>query len=202
MFLIIFASTNEGKLKELRETLNSSFIELRSVGDYLNNFNPEENGSSFYENAFIKAKAASEELSKLNDPDLNSQALILSDDSGLEIEALGGRPGIYSGRYLKSPEGGIEAILKEMQGKENRSARFLCSMVLMNLNGELLFRTENYWNGNISLEPRGLNGFGYDPIVIPLDQTEKTVAELGSEIKNKISHRAQALEALIQFLIE
>jgi XTP/dITP diphosphohydrolase len=204
MTTIIFASSNKGKFRELAKKLSGTKLELKSISEFIKDFNPEETGFSFHENAFIKAKAAINQLNSPLELDIKSTipktSLILSDDSGLEIGALEGRPGIYSGRYLKSPEGGIQGILREMEGKTNRKARFVCSMVLMKLSGELIFKTENYWNGKIADDAKGQNGFGYDPIIIPDEESEKTVAELDLELKNKISHRAKALEALTQFL--
>lgn len=130
----------------------------------------------------------------------DDETLILSDDSGIEISALDGRPGIYSARYLKAH--GIEGVLKELGENPNRQARFVCHITLVNLSGDVVFETENYWSGNITHQARGTNGFGYDPIVVPNEYTveNKTVAELNDEIKSKLSHRAQALVKVLEFL--
>ncbi len=180
--LIIIASSNQGKIAEFNKT-SSGFL-FKAIDK---SFDVEETGSSFLENATIKAKAGV----------TFSHSYVLADDSGIEINALDGRPGIYAGRFLKSH--GIQAILAEMQGKEDRSCRFVCCLVLMNPNGEIIFQTEQYWHGDISLEARGHNGFGYDPIVIPKGQN-LTVAELGDDYKNQHSHRAKAINELKKFL--
>lgn len=163
-----------------------------SIDALIKNFEVEETGSSFFENALIKAKAGAS---------LTKQ-IALADDSGIEIESLDGRPGIYAGRYLKQSGGGIDGVLKEMLGKTNRRCNFTCCLVMVNPSGEIIFRCEEKWFGTITNEKRGDNGFGYDPIVVPDEYLNEnlTVAELEVEIKNKISHRAKALKKLISFL--
>lgn len=197
---IIIASTNKGKLKEFEEIFNSYVqldLKFRSIDEVVSeNFDVDETGSTFYENAVLKAKAGAQ-LSK---------RYTLADDSGIEITALDGRPGIYSGRYLKSPEGGINGVLQELQeleaknGSIDRSCRFVCHLVLCDPNGEIVFHTEEYWNGKISHEIKGEEGFGFDPIVYPDEYPDQTVAQLGEKLKNQLSHRSQAVKALASFL--
>ena len=154
--------------------------------------NPEiiEDGKTFEENAVIKAKAICE----------LSGAIALADDSGLCVEALGGKPGIYSARYAETPQKRIERVLSEMSGIENRKAAFNCAMTLINPNGEVAFTYKGICEGEIIKEQRGVNGFGYDPIFL-LKDSGRTMAELSDEEKNQVSHRAKALSKVIEFLI-
>jgi XTP/dITP diphosphohydrolase len=194
---LIICSSNKGKIKEFNSIFNEeSDLKFRTISEIYNeNFDPEENGLSFSENAYIKAKAGFDITSKL----LDNSFLVIADDSGIEISALDGRPGIYSGRYLKQLGGGIQGVLAEMQNQKNRECRFVCNITALDYSGKKVFETEQYWYGVISDNPRGTNGFGYDPIVIPRGFQE-TVAELDKNTKDKISHRAQALKKLLDFL--
>jgi len=192
---LIICSSNKGKIKEFNSISNAG-AGFRAISEIYNEiFDPEENGLSFSENAFIKAKAGFDITSKL----LDGSFLVIADDSGIEISALGGRPGIYSGRYLKQAGGGIEGVLAEMQNQENRSCRFVCNITALDQSGKKVFETEEYWSGEIGYQAKGTNGFGYDPIVIPTG-FDKTVAELGNEVKDSLSHRSQALKKLLNFL--
>lgn len=198
MATIILATSNKGKVKEFSafaqatsEKLQLTFKTINEIYD--GEFNPEETGLTFQENALIKAQAAAE---LVNDQD----TLILADDSGIEIDALGGRPGIYAARYFK--QHGLAGILKELGDNSNRRARFVCHLTLVDNNGKVVFETEKYWYGTITAATRGNNGFGYDPIVIPDEyiKENQTVAELSDEIKNTISHRAKAFSSVLEFL--
>jgi len=192
---LIICSSNKGKIKEFNSITNSGAV-FKTISEIYNEvFDPEENGLSFSENAYIKAKAGFDITSKL----LDGSFLVIADDSGIEISALGGRPGIYSGRYLKQAGGGIEGVLAEMQNQENRSCRFVCNITALDQSGKKVFETEGYWPGKIGYQAKGTNGFGYDPIVIPTG-FDKTVAELGNELKDSLSHRSQALKKLLNFL--
>jgi len=192
---LIICSSNKGKIKEFNSITNAGAV-FRTISEiYSEVFDPEENGLSFSENAYIKAKAGFDITSKL----LDGSFLVIADDSGIEISALGGRPGIYSGRYLKQAGGGIEGVLAEMQNQENRSCRFVCNITALDQSGKKVFETEGYWPGKIGYQAKGTNGFGYDPIVIPTG-FDKTVAELGNELKDSLSHRSQALKKLLNFL--
>lgn len=184
MHKIIIASTNQGKIQEFKEMLSG--IEFDAING---SFEVEENADSFIGNAKLKALAGAQITNNL----------CLADDSGIEINHLNGAPGIFSGRFLKNPEGGINKILERMHNALDRSCRFVCSLVLVSKNGEILFETEQYWEGQISHAAKGSNGFGYDPIVIPEGET-KTVAELGEQYKNQFSHRAKAIQELKNFL--
>ncbi len=210
---IIIATSNKGKVKEFESisrlsAINSkkSKLVFQTIADvYSGEFDPEETGSTYQENALIKAKAAAEvlrsgSLRRSGAASQDDEWLILADDSGAEISALNNRPGIYSARYLKA--NGIAGVLKELGDNPNRQARFVCHITLVNLNGEVVFETEQYWNGTVTYAARGTNGFGYDPILVPNEYSSenKTVAELDDEIKSKLSHRAQALVKVLEFL--
>jgi len=188
MTKIIAGTHNQHKLEEYRELLDGQDLEIVSLNDYPEYAEPEENGKTFEENANIKA------LSATNYCDI----LAFADDSGLEVEALDNAPGIYSSRYAANDKARVERILKELEGKENRRARFVC-VISIAFNNEVIgsFRGEVY--GKIIDEPHGTNGFGYDPVFMP-DGFDKTFAELTQEEKNKISHRANAIEKVIEFV--
>jgi XTP/dITP diphosphohydrolase len=152
-------------------------------------FDPIENGETFEENSLIKAK----EAWKLG------KTWTLADDSGLCIDALDGAPGIHSARYAETPQARIDRVLDEMQGVENRSARFKCCMTLLNPEGEVAFSYTGVCEGSIINGQRGINGFGYDPIFL-LEGTDKTMAELSEEEKNEVSHRGKALRAVLSYI--
>lgn len=194
---LIICSSNQGKLREFNSIFSGiKNLSIKAISEIVpGDFDPEENGVSFSENAYIKAKAGYELVKNLNQENF----LVISDDSGIEIEALNGRPGIYSGRYLKQIDGGVNGVLKELAHKTNRKCRFVCNITALDQNGTKVFETQEYWHGLISHTAKGSNGFGYDPIVVPKG-FEQTVAELGKETKDKLSHRAQALAKLAKFL--
>lgn len=183
---IVLASSNEHKVKEINAIVAGTGIEfiLPPAG-----FDPVEDGETFEENSLIKAK----EAYKLG------KTWTLADDSGLCIDALDGAPGIHSARYANTPQARIDRVLKEMQGIENRFARFKCCMTLLNPEGEVAFSHTGVCEGSIINEQRGINGFGYDPIFL-LDGLDKTMAELSEEEKNKMSHRGKALEAILNYV--
>ena len=183
---IVLASSNEHKVKEINEIVEGTGLEfiLPPSG-----FDPEENGTTFEENSFIKAN----EAWKL------TKNWVLADDSGLCIDALDGKPGIFSARYAETPQKRIDRVLNEMQGKENRNAHFACCMTLIEPNGTVAFSYTGICEGSIVKEQRGKNGFGYDPIFL-VKNSIKTMAELSEEEKNKISHRSVALNKVIEYL--
>ena len=183
---IVLASSNAHKVKEINEIVAGSGLEFILPPDC---FDPIEDGKTFEENSLIKAKAAW----KL------TKTWALADDSGLCIDALGGAPGIYSARYAETPAKRIERVLKEMDGKTNRNAHFACCMTLINLEGEVEFSTTGICEGSITLEAKGNNGFGYDPIFLVKGDT-RTIAELSEEEKNQISHRSIALRRVVEYL--
>ena len=198
---IVLASSNEHKVKEINAIINDTLSKgngTYKTGSGLINlefvlppkeFDPIEDGATFEANSLIKARAAWD-LSK---------SWTLADDSGLCIDALDGAPGIHSARYEKTPQARIDRVLGEMAGVEKRSARFKCAMTLINPDGELAFSYTGVCEGAIVDEQRGLNGFGYDPIFL-VDGTNKTMAELSEDEKNKISHRGKALNAVLEYL--
>lgn len=187
---IVAATRNHHKLEEYKALLAGQNIELRSLNDYPDCPETEEDGSSFKENAAKKALA----VCKYCD------APTFADDSGLEVEALDGAPGIYSARYAATDKERIARVLEELKDKTNRRARFVC-VIAVAINGEVIETFEGSVSGTILLEPKGENGFGYDPIFQP-DGEEKSFAELSAEIKNKISHRARAVKAVLDFVEE
>ncbi len=183
---IVLATQNPNKVKEMQAVLKDFDIEIISppLG-----FDPIEDGETFFDNSLIKAKAAA----KL----MNLPAL--ADDSGLQIDALGGDPGVMSARWDETNDKRIEKAISSLKNISNRGAQFVCVMTLVNSDGELLYTTEGICRGEILEGQKGTNGFGYDPIFwIPTLQ--KTMAELTMDEKNQISHRSIALKAMIEFL--
>ena len=187
---LIFATRNRHKTREIQQILGPEF-NVRDLGAYPKISQIREGGSSFEENAQLKALAASRQL-----PDL-----VIADDSGLEVDALGGEPGIYSARYAganATDRDKIDKLLRELARvrakTDGRRARFRCVVALAR-NGNLLGTFEGIVEGRIADEVRGHSGFGYDPIFIP-DGFEQTFGELPKEVKNTISHRARAIRAL------
>ena len=188
---IILATNNKHKLQEVREILSPHKIVVYGLSD-LNIKVPEveENGTTYAENALIKAKAIQQVTTMP----------IIADDSGLEITALNNEPGLHSARYASSLGGhdnAIKEILNRLKGKEDRSARFVCDIVLLNSEkNPLIF--EGIAKGKIAEQKMGEGGFGYDPIFIS-DETGECFA-LMKENKNTVSHRAKALKKLLTYL--
>lgn len=187
---IVIATGNAHKVDEYRALMADDSIELQSLLDYPGFPEVEENGKTFAENAAIKAIAASKYC----------DAPAFADDSGLEVFALNGEPGIYSSRYAPTDPERIAKLLKNLEGKSDRSARFVC-VIAIAYNGEVIETFEGEIRGTIGFEPRGENGFGYDPVFIPEGET-RTFAELSSEEKNRISHRANAFRKAAEFVEE
>lgn len=186
---IIFATSNEGKMKEIRLIMEDSDYEVISLKEAGVNADIEENGTTFEENAVIKAKAIAQ-LTGL---------CTLADDSGLEIDYLDKAPGIYSARFLgenTSYDKKNNYILDQLLGVElvQRTARFVCAIAYAQPDG-VVMTTRGTIEGFIGEEIRGENGFGYDPIFM-VPEYGKTTAELSIDEKNKISHRAKALRAM------
>ena len=158
-------------------------------------FDPEETGSTFFENAMIKAKALYHIV----------KAPVLADDSGICIDFLKGAPGVHSARYGSvegehvSAEAGINKVLSELKGVKDRSARFACCMVFL-LDEDRFYSVQETCEGHITGAPSGSGGFGYDPIFF-VEKFGKTFAELTSEQKNSISHRGMALKAIIKLIV-
>ena len=186
---LIIATKNAGKAKEFQQFFAQLHIRVKSLLDFDDLPDVEETGTTFAENARIKAETIAELL----------DMPVLADDSGLEIDALQGRPGIYSARYAgedKDDEANIRKVLEEMQSvpMEKRTARFVCVLALAEKGKETVI-TEGYCEGKIALHPAGENGFGYDPIFIPEGYTN-TLAELDPSVKQEISHRRHAMDQL------
>ncbi|MEO8581169.1 MAG: RdgB/HAM1 family non-canonical purine NTP pyrophosphatase [Patescibacteria group bacterium] len=184
---LVIASQNLGKLKEIKQLLSDLSIEIVIPEKDLD---VEETGSTFEENAMLKAKAYQQ---------LFPEFYILADDSGLEVDALDGRPGVYSKRYGTSDQDRNQKLLNELESvpDEKRTARFISVMVLLGPTVHQIF--QGTVEGSIARTIAGDQGFGYDPVFIPVGYT-KSFAELGSEIKNTMSHRAKCLEKVKLFL--
>ena len=192
---IIFATGNEGKMKEVRMILEDLGLPVLSLKDAGITADVEENGTTFEENAQIKAKAIME----------MTGALVLADDSGLEVDALDKEPGIYSARYMghdTSYHIKNQNIIDRLEGKvgEERSARFVCAIAAAFPDGRVLI-TRGTMEGQIGYEEKGENGFGYDPIFY-LPEYQCYSAELSLEEKNKLSHRGKALRLMKEILHE
>lgn len=192
---IIFATGNEGKMKEVRMILKDLGLPVLSLKDAGITADVEENGTTFEENAQIKAKAIME----------MTGALVLADDSGLEVDALDKEPGIYSARYMghdTSYHIKNQNIIDRLEGKvgEERSARFVCAIAAAFPDGRVLI-TRGTMEGQIGYEEKGENGFGYDPIFY-LPEYQCYSAELSLEEKNKLSHRGKALRLMKERLHE
>lgn len=192
---IVFATSNEGKMREIREILKDLGMEILSMKDAAVEADIVEDGDSFEANAVIKAKAVWEETG----------GIVLADDSGLEVDYLGGEPGIYSARYMgenTSYEIKNWNLIYRLNGveKEKRTARFVCVIAAVLPDGRTL-TARGTMEGLIAHEPAGDGGFGYDPILM-LPEYGKTSAEITMEEKNKISHRGKALRAMKERLKE
>ena len=185
---LVMATNNANKLREAREILSPLGIEVLSQGEAGADCDPDENGSTFAENALIKAKAVYETV---NLP-------TIADDSGLCVDALDGRPGVHSARYAPKGEE-CDKLLNEMNDipDEKRKAAFKCTICYIDENGHTEFTGS--CEGHIGYEKRGSNGFGYDQVFMV---NEQTMAELSAEEKNRISHRGAALRELYRFLKE
>ncbi|MGM0859766.1 MAG: XTP/dITP diphosphatase [Bacillota bacterium] len=189
----IIATHNPGKVKEFKDILAPKGYDVKSLADIGFLEETEETGHTFEENAVLKAEAVAKAVNKM----------VIADDSGLSVDNLGGSPGVYSARYAgeqKDDMANINKVLQELKGieKEQRTARFRCALAV-SIPGEETKTVEGHVEGYIAEEPIGENGFGYDPIFIVKDK-DKTMAELTSDEKNKISHRANALKKLSQLL--
>lgn len=185
---ILIATHNQHKKEEIQQILGNRF-KVTSLSDYDIHDEIVEDGDSFHANALIKAKYCFEKTGKVS----------IGDDSGLVVEALDGRPGIYSARYAGNHDfaKNMAKVLDELNEEENRKAYFVTVMCLMNETGAYYFEGRVY--GTLTREIRGEKGFGYDPIFIP-DNNDITFAEMKPEEKNKISHRRKAIDELLKFL--
>ena len=187
---LLFASHNRGKSREIQELLGDHW-ELKNLHDLGIKEAIEESGETLEENAFIKAKYLFSQY----------KTACFADDSGLEVKALGGKPGVYSARYAgthKSDADNMNLLLSNLEGLEDRTARFRTVIAYINSKGEAIF-FDGSVKGTITIEKKGSAGFGYDPVFQP-ERLACTFAEMSLEEKNDISHRAIATNALISFL--
>lgn len=191
MLKIALGTSNPHKLEEINDILKHicpDYVEFVLVqGD----FDPEETGTTFEENSYIKAYEAAKIM---NIP-------ALADDTGLCVDALDGRPGLYSARYAPDQKSKIEKLLGELSEvpDEKRTAHFLCTMTLVMPNGEKLHVSKGQINGYIAQKPSGTHGFGYDPLFF-IPELNKTMADLTLYEKNTLSHRSRALKAMIEWI--
>ncbi len=190
MTQLILATHNDHKAKEFRDILPQYYVQ--TLADLGHDDEIKETATSLEGNSFIKAETVFKRYGHV----------VISDDSGLEVDALNGAPGVYSARYAGEPRNdqqNTEKLLDELQGASNRKAQFRTVITLMN--AENSFQFEGIVKGTIAKSPRGEAGFGYDPVFIP-EGVQQTFAELAANEKNKISHRANAIEKLLHFLNE
>jgi XTP/dITP diphosphohydrolase len=192
---LVLATSNPGKLKELRAL--SAHVTGLNLILAPEGFDPEETGETFLDNAIIKATEAARQTG----------LIAAADDSGICVDALDGRPGVKSARYAPGTDRDRRLkLLEEMSQVEesSRGAAFVCAMAVVDNQGRLLFSCEEKWPGVLAAAERGENGFGYDPIFCPHDSPIKgqTSAEISAEVKNQLSHRAQAWQKVLNYLVE
>lgn len=183
---IVFATGNPHKLEEINAISKGSGIEFVIPPK---DFNPVEDGETFEENSYKKAKEANRVTGMPS----------LADDSGLCVEALNGAPGLYSARYAGTQQEKIDKILKELEGKNNRNAKFVCVMTLLDESGNILHISKGECHGSIALSQSGKNGFGYDPVFI-VEGGDLTMADLSEKEKNIVSHRGRALVDMLSYI--
>lgn len=191
---LVIATHNEGKVEEILKILGGIPWDLRSLREFPVG-TAVESSDTYEGNAIAKARYYADK----------TKHLVLADDSGLEVTALGGAPGVLSARYAgenASDEDRRKLLLRELNARDavNRQARFVCSSVIARPDGEVSYIATGVCNGTIAFEARGVSGFGYDPIFIPSGY-DLTFGELSEEVKNKISHRARALSQVREFLL-
>lgn len=189
---LFIGSKNKGKISEIKSVLKPLKLEILSFYDYDNIIDIEETGSTYHENALLKAKGFYNQV----------KIPVITDDSGLEVNVINNQPGVYSARYAginATDKDNIEKLLNTISNsdQQNKSARFICIIVYYDGQEEKYF--EGICSGKITEFPRGDKGFGYDPVFIP-DGYNITFAEMEETLKNKISHRAIALQKLRDYL--
>ncbi|HSW90351.1 MAG TPA: RdgB/HAM1 family non-canonical purine NTP pyrophosphatase [Patescibacteria group bacterium] len=190
MTQIVFASHNRGKVKEVAHIIHLDDIHLLTLDDvHLGKFEIDETEITYEGNAWLKAKTIGDK----------TRHITLADDSGLEVKALGWKPGVHSARYAKGSDSDrVQKLLKEMEGKSDRSARFVSVIVYFDPTKQEKHVFEGAVEGMLLDEARGENGFGYDPIFMPTGY-HQSMAELGMDTKNEISHRARALQKFVEW---
>ena len=192
MLEILVATNNLGKVKEIKDILDDRQIKILTMKDFPNLPKIEEDGKTYQENAFKKARKILEYTGKI----------CLADDSGLEIDYLEGKPGIYSSRWGSSDEERIDKVLKLLKDVplDKRNAKFVCVVVLVLPDGKT-YMVKEECKGIIKFKPKGKSGFGYDPIFL-VPEYGKTFAELGDKLKNQISHRGKAMRKMVDIINE
>ena len=188
MKILYLASKNKGKIEEYKKLLFDVNCELLLQPESIE---VEENGDTFKENAIKKACEVSKKTGNF----------AIADDSGICIDALNGKPGIYSSRYAENDQKRIERVLTELDGEENRGAFFIANICVCSPNGDVILESEAKCFGNIILKRRGESGFGYDPIFEELS-SKLTFAEMNNDLKDLCSHRGKALKKIIPQLLE
>lgn len=183
---VIVATGNPGKLKEMQVYLDTLNWDLRLKPDTLD---IEETGTTFLENARLKASGVAQALGQW----------AIADDSGLQVDALNGAPGIYSARYAHDDQARIDRLLQELDGQQQRCAQFVCALALANPAGEIVAETEGICPGEILLAPQGKGGFGYDPIFY-LPALGQSFAAMSPQQKDHYSHRGIAFKQLMPTL--
>lgn len=188
---IVLASGNRNKFKEMKDKFEPIGVELLFGGDLPSPLDVDETGQTYEENSLLKASAWAKATG----------LPAMSDDSGLEVAALDGAPGVHSARVVAGSDAArVSWLLGQMEDKSDRRARFACCISVVFPNSEKNISCLRYCNGSLAREPRGASGFGYDPIFIPLGYDE-TFAELGENVKTKISHRALAIKGIAEMLL-
>lgn len=193
MFHLLIATTNPNKIKEVTAILKSNYLKISSLVDFpeYQDIKISETGATFAENALIKARAFGR-LSGLP---------TLADDSGLSVTALNGQPGIYSKRFAKTDADRINKLLHALENvpAAKRQAQFICALVLYDPSSDKHYTSEGKVTGIITHEPKGHNGFGYDPVFF-CPEIQLTFGEASEDTKNKVSHRSRALEQMRQII--
>jgi XTP/dITP diphosphohydrolase len=198
LLTLVLASSNEGKLRELRALLADLPVQVLSARDVLGeDLSVAETGTTFEENAILKARAVCRA----------TRLISISDDSGLEVAALGGRPGVRSARFAHERATDAEnnaELLKEMENVDpaERSARFRCVLALSTPYSDQVQTVEGSCSGTIARAPRGSGGFGYDPLFVVDEQGGRSMAELSEDEKNRVSHRSVAVRRLKPVVVE
>jgi XTP/dITP diphosphohydrolase len=190
---LLLATRNEGKVRELRELLAGTGIQLETLAAHPEVGEIDEKGQSFEDNAALKAAHAARA----------SGMWAVGEDSGLEVDALDGAPGVRSARYagVQGDDAANNArLLRELHGVAERGARYVCALALAGPDGDVVVGARGACEGRIATAPRGSGGFGYDPLFEPERLPQHTMAELAPEQKNAISHRGQALRAFLPLL--
>lgn len=191
---LLIATKNAGKVAELENLLGDLPIDLKSLRDFPSVPDAEETGATFAENAALKASAYARATGLWS----------VADDSGLEVAALKGAPGVFSARYAgeqATDEANVEKLLRELRktDERRRGARFVCAMAIADETGAIKFAAEGFCSGAIIGERRGSSGFGYDPIFVP-DGFAETFAQISAREKHEISHRGRAAAKIIKYL--